>query len=654
MYKHIRCGIAMGLLASVAIASEPAKRLGGRVVDENGRPLAGAKVTAFGAEAIDSDGSQQRKLGTAVTGADGRFRFDRPAESVVTIVATKKGGCLDWAYWLGEGSGEPVLRLGPATTIEGQIVDEAGRPIAGAAVDALFKLGVPDAREMYAPLPGGALTAKTDVRGRFRFATVPQAATVAFDISAPGHARAFTEVHFTPGQKGLRFVLPPEGRLEGAVVDKATGRPLADIHLSAVGSVTSGVHQARAITDKQGRFRMAGLTGGKYEIEIVGAGRALPQWLGSKEKVAVKTGKVTSADKIEAVKGGTLELVLTDTGTGKPITVSASVWVCPGKGTQSAASHVTSRNGVARVYLRPGNYIARVVYATGYPHKREKVESFRVEVGKTRRGALVMTGVPKVPGIVRDFMGIPVPGAKIRVLGAARDIVAGNDGRFAISSADVGPLFCFLLVRHPRQNMMALWGAGKETKTLEIRLFPPAKVSGVVLDSQARPVAGVSVQAQISASHFGRYGVVATARTNKDGRYQMDLAVTATDYVIIAKAAGCSPAEVAIPQRQFAEGKGKIKDLVLHRADRTIRGVVRDDQGKPVPGVIISAEPERGPKFPAVAVTDDKGRFTLEHLSKCPVIRLYARAPGRGWVGHATIRAAEKDAVIRVAPSHWD
>ena len=55
------------------------------------------------------------------------------------------------------------------------------------------------------------------------------------------------------------------------------------------------MHHASAITDKQGRFSMAGLSGGKYGIEIISADRAIPQWLGSKEKVAVKTGKDTVA-----------------------------------------------------------------------------------------------------------------------------------------------------------------------------------------------------------------------------------------------------------------------------------------------------------------------------------------------------------------------
>ena len=111
------------------------------------------------------------------------------------------------------------------------------------------------------------------------------------DFSA--RVRALAE-GLTPGQKGIRLVLPAEGRIEGTVVEKGTENPLAGMEIRAVGSLISGIHHESAKTDKGGHFSMAGMTAGKYGIEIVGKGSALPEWIGSQENLQVDNGKAAS------------------------------------------------------------------------------------------------------------------------------------------------------------------------------------------------------------------------------------------------------------------------------------------------------------------------------------------------------------------------
>jgi len=297
------------------------------------------------------------------------------------------------------------------------------------------------------------------------------------------------------------------------------------------------------------------------------------------------------------------------------------------------------------------------LWATGYAYKPEEGKSIRVETGKTVRAALAVIAVPQVAGLVCDLAGKSVPRAKIQVLplrGPPKNLIAGDDGRFAVDSADIGPLFCFISVRHPQQNLAATEVVGKEGKLLVITLRPLAKVSGTVLDSRGRPAAGAVVQAQIDGSHLGRFAIVATAQTDKDGRYQMELAGTSLNYAITAKAPGFGLAETIVPQRNLVSGPAKVEDLVLKAADRGIRGVVRDPQGRPLPGVIVLAKPMGGPPFRPSVVTDDKGQFALEHLTLAPVIYLFAKAPGRGWIGDCTIHPGDTEAAIGVGPSHYD
>ncbi|HUW59099.1 MAG TPA: carboxypeptidase-like regulatory domain-containing protein [Planctomycetota bacterium] len=659
MHKLIAHVAVIGLFMGISTHADAADRLTGLVVDEDAKPLDGATVTAFQAAPGARDEEEHGQVGSVVTGPDGRFVFEPPVDaSSVTVVAGKEGKCLDWAYPSLQRYAELRLQLGPAALIEGEVVDDTGRPLAGVTVDALLRLELPAARQMYSPLPGQALKARTDAQGRFRFTNLPRAATITFDLCAPGHARALADGHFLPGQKGLRFVLPPEGRIEGTVVEEATARPLADVRLSAMGSVSSGMHHTSTTTDKDGHFSLTGLSGGKYSIEITGVGEALPDWIGSQDKVQVEPGK-TSAVKIEATTGGTLEFVLTDIRVNVPVSIPARISVSPMEDLRIREPAFAAKGGVARLYLRPGDYVVTDVWIVGFSYAQEKGKSFQVHAGKTERFALPLKPVPQVTGVVRDPAGKPVAGAQVRLLplaGAAKDLLADDQGRFSIDSADIGPLFCFVSVRHPQHNLVALEVVGRGEPPPEVTLQPPVQVTGVVLDSRGRPVAGAKVQAQISGSHLGRFAVVAAARTERDGLYRMELAGMSLDYVLSAAAPGYTLTEMLIPQHQLAQGQGKMKVIVLQSADRVVRGLVVDPEGKPLAGVIISAKSMGGPQFPDSAVTDAGGRFTLEHLSNDPVIYLFAKAPGRGWIntGSNTIGPGDREVVIRVGPSPYD
>ena len=709
MYKRSTGRILLAFLVAIFTAStaaEPAKPLVGRVVDESDQPLPGAKVAVIGGK----DGCDTlQELTATTTGPDGRFAFKAQIRNKDGIIlATKAGKCLDWAYLGLVRDSDLSLRLGPAAVIEGTIVDEAGKPIPGVAVNASVE---PQTPYLSRSLSDGILNTRSDSQGHFRFSNLPSGAKVGFDMTAPGYARAlYVGVHgeglFVPGQTGLRFVLPPEGRLEGVVVEKGTARPLADVWVQAWGSVTSGQQTAKAKTDKDGHFRIGGLSGGKYNLEIVGFDETtLPEWVVLKEKrdesyplhaqrAHVKAGKSTTGVKVEAIKGGTLEIVLTDTTTDKAIQANnACVTVCPASDLRISNWSFAQRDGRARLCLPPDKYVVTAVEASGYRYGEEKSRPFQVEMNKTNRVTIAVKPVPqKVMGTVRDFLGQAVPHAKVHIIpmiGPPKDVIAGDDGRFAIDSADMAPLACFLLVRHPKLNLIALGFAATGEQPPDITLQSPTKVSGIVLDSKRRPVVEANVLVQIDASHMGRYGIVATTRTNKDGRYQLELAgATITSYAISARASGYSvgilvvgPNELApafvVPDGVAQEPEKKpemaalktlgalsqliskqktveVKELVLKAADRVVRGVVKDERGHLVPGAIIAATPSERPQFPDSAVTDDKGRFTLQHLDDSSSIYVFARVPGRGWGGDVCPRPGETDVVITVATPYWD
>ena len=113
---------------------------------------------------------------------------------------------------------------------------------------------------------------------------------------------------------------------------------------------------------------------------------------------------------------------------------------------------------------------------------------------------------------------------------------------------------------------------------------------------------------------------------------------------------GRSPAEIQVGQGQL----GQLKNLVLKKADRTVRGLVEDAEGKPVPGAVVGASVPGGSDPLGFAVTDSQGRFVLEQLSEQSEIRIAVHVPGRGWIANQTITPKDNDVTLHAAPSHWD
>jgi protocatechuate 3,4-dioxygenase beta subunit len=642
--------LSISLFACAVVAAGAAGDWAVRVVDEQGQPVAGAKVMAIGGE------FGQESVAT-VTRADGAFRFDREkSRDASVVVASKEGKCIDWADWMAADPAKLVLQLGPPAAIEGEIVDDAGKPVLGAAVALLLTKDKEGslATRMFSPLRAEPFVGKTDGEGRFRFSALPESATVALDITAPGKARTLAE-GLAPGQKGIRLVLPAEGRIEGSVVGKGTNNPLAGVEMRAVGSVSSGIHQESATTDKTGRFSMAGMTAGEYRIEIVGKGSALPEWIGWQEDLQIDNGKA-AAVKIEAVRGGVLEIQAVDVASGKPIVANGSADVSSATDLMGIRkSAFMGGDGVARLNLPPGKYVVSDIRMTGYSSKRETSGTFSVQTGRTERATLSVTALPPIMLAVSDPTGKPVPGAKARIMPFAqpsRDLVADPTGRVVLDFADVGPWLCSVLVRHPQRNLAAVVFVTDDEQPPVVVLRAPTRVAGTVKDARGRPVVNASVRAQIDASHMGRFAVVAEARTGTDGRFELEVANCMAQYAVSAHAPGFSVAEMVLKHSDIVKESGR--DLVLKAADRKLRGVVIDPGGKPVPGAVVTAKANAVKVYPRSAVTDSSGRFALEHLDDEPTIYVYARVPGRGWSGCGTIAPGDQDLTITAAPSTAD
>jgi len=215
----------------------------GRVLDETGSPIEGARVSVTGGAA------------GAVTDGAGQFALAL-APGHYHLVASADGWGSAGADATAEAGGaSPLLelRLSRAdASLEGLVRDEAGRPLARARLAA--RRAAADA-----PSDPTLATATTDAGGHFRMARLP-AGELRIEVQHPDYPRV--SVPATAGQFAA-IAVPVPGGVVGEVRGRATGAlvPRARVEATGPGGAT-----AVADTKATGTFRLLHLAPGSWHI----------------------------------------------------------------------------------------------------------------------------------------------------------------------------------------------------------------------------------------------------------------------------------------------------------------------------------------------------------------------------------------------------
>ena len=254
---------------------EPEHVLRGRVVDQDGRGLAGAVVEGrFDRPALSN-------RGYAMTDAQGQFEM-RGLAPVELALSVRLEGYLNHSESEvpvdGDGHEVVLLQLGRAAGFARSAATESPLPRFRARLRSWLSGeqalgGVVQEREF-----------ESD-QGYFQFQGLP-AGLFVVEVLAPGHAPAISEPFQSgPGMAfGEADVLAPIGaRLTGRVVDGATRAPVEGVvvrtldpgrglsPLAALGLDTQvrETTDARARTDAEGRFELDGMAGGTYRLLLL-------------------------------------------------------------------------------------------------------------------------------------------------------------------------------------------------------------------------------------------------------------------------------------------------------------------------------------------------------------------------------------------------
>jgi RNA polymerase sigma factor (sigma-70 family) len=597
--------------AAPAPAAERGVVLTGRVVDEGGKPVPGARLALWTKAAAGQESVPPR----TTAGADGRFRL-RAAPADLrrqgTLVATADGHGPDWARpdVLARG-GELTLRLPrDDVPINGRVLDLEGRPVPGVSVEIVLLQPAPEGgldtyikerlRGHYLHPPGvrpevvgwpAALT--TDRDGRFRLTGAGRERLVQLYVrgEALEHARLWAMTRPGPlpklptGHYGLYgptfdLLLGPSKPITGTVRDRHTGKPLAGIVIEEAAGL-----RGRTTTDAQGHYRLIGVPKHSEGYTLsAGGGKGVPYFDVTKFNIPGTSGREPLTVDFEMERGVEITGRLSDQATGKPV----------------------------------AGYVHYVTAPTN-PNLKDYAGAFDLLC------LLVSDWGRTAPDGTFTVLGIPGPGV---LVAGANDV-----NRFAVVDA-AKELSALGIREHPVQPCHALVRidvAANDPKSLrrDIALEPARAVRGTIVGPDGRPLAGVHA-AGLGAP---RIAVVADPRD----RPRSEGLKTAEFTVQGLNPGGSRTLVFFHPEKKLGKVltvRGDEAGPLTVRLDETgaATGRVVDARGRPWPGVTVAVRlngnPADAKDLPVTdlyhsgmegllerqATTDRDGKFRVEGL----------------------------------------
>lgn len=510
-FDNIRASEHLLAAWDATLLLEPGADVGGRVVDERGRPIAGAKV-GWEPGPGEPDGSYTFVTPladgghyiAAITDSAGAFRKTVPPGlgCLVAVHArylTAQACGVRTSIGVPRGGVEIVMKSGARIT--GVVVTADGKPAPRAEVIVTQPSWehIPRLSDSYRS------RTTTDADGRFVFDGVdptPLALTAWSDEASSDlvelDLRGVTE------QSDVRITLAHRGVITGTVIEEDGGpapfavvtyfltRDLHEMTYAKNEAESRGFALPRSIggtlCDAEGKFRLAGLPPGKYGMRA------------QRPSATSVTPEFSAAWRYDVRLGSDVTIVLPGLGTvtgrivdanDQPImnfSVAFAIWE-PAMQTASmpAGQPVTSADGKFRLDNIPANRYVVAASSPGFVEARTN-GSIQVRGGNvTDVGTLKLSAGTAITGRVLSRAGTPVGNADVAMATAEQPNLllhadSDVDGRFTLPILPRGSV---VRVRASTQQTASDWiDVPAGASTVDIVLNDPAsgRVRGVIID----------------------------------------------------------------------------------------------------------------------------------------------------------------------------
>jgi protocatechuate 3,4-dioxygenase beta subunit len=626
IFQKLTVLLLLALTFHLQAAPNDVAKFSGTVVDEQGKPVAGVSVDCYHFPTRTGVGlpDLQSRQHTATDGK-GAFQFSVPS-GAVTVVVKKAGHASGWKTWEStpKGTIDPLVLAG-ATSFAGTVVDENDQPIAdaevsvSAAVDRKEGEWTTPPNFLFGKAASDLFSTRTTADGHFRIADFPAGAQANLMVKFPGRAlRAPTAVkngmqmEAQSGQDDLKLVTEPAASVEGKVVIRDTGAPLANVNIqvqpiNAGGGFSTSSQSARSAAD--GTFRVPEIAAGSYRVLAVLTNQPIPLWVAETVPVTVAAGETARNVKIQAFKGGVVEVVVVGKNDQKvvpDVNVSAYSEGYPASGT-------TGNDGVARFRLPPGEFTMYAVRQGRSPAQAQAT----VADGATNRVRLELDVPSRITGIVRDSSGAPVPGTAVSVCpnfgSEGQEAKTDADGHYEVSwqkpawAGSQNQTF-FLLARNAERKLAGLSEIDETAASSDLELKPGVSISGRVQDANGKAIAGAMGYVVIQRANTGfaisRQGI----RSDAEGVMFANTLPPGEHYSVSVSAKGYGSGQLSMRETKGDHYEAPL--LKLKVADRALAGRVLNADGQPAAGIQVWMQ---GPGQPSGnATTDANGRFAFD------------------------------------------
>jgi RNA polymerase sigma factor (sigma-70 family) len=567
----------------------------GRVLDPDGKPVAGAEVAVviwehlrfslWEREVLD----RTERVARTASDAEGRFRLNVPKPLPVTrralrVLARAPGHALGWATIDPDAMrADAEIRLLPEGTLAGKVIDLQGGPVAGVKIQAKRLTRHKGDTWNVLPLPEDAVTATTDKQGRFVFHEVGRDLGVHLEIDDLHCAPKELDVNTGEPAKSGHLVIgvAPPAIVEGRVVCEDTGEPAANAPLevdtytkSEEGYITGG-GAVFGKTDARGRFKVSAVPGSTGFVAVYPP-EGQP-YLSSSKNFDWPKGTIRQEVDVKLPRGVLLHGKVTEAPSGKPV-ARASVQ----NGGGWAGRVLTAADGSYTLAVPPGS-VHLLVTAPTPDYIAQPVSRAEVELGKPGGDALYYHAAttldlkkdekPKdisftlrrgvtLKGTLVDPDGKPVKDA-VMLVGRFRppwekalSPIEIHDGHWELRGCDPQRTYHVLFLATPDKPQLVLTaeGVGSNGRLLLPQLMGPKVKFGASLEVSAKNTKKEPLEVRLKPTGSARLHLVNAQGKPAPGlEPSLELVVTSGPTFAAALETGAMAAETVYLTHNHAE-----------------------------------------------------------------------------------------------------